>query len=90
MVQGSLENVTGASVEKNPKPPITFSENSHKQVLLVHMESKQPGWMEGNCPGTPGVPVCPFCPHPPRQCLAGVTPLRGPLWNQKVTYGNSP
>lgn len=64
---------------------LTFSENSHKQILLAHMESKQPGWMEEHCPDTPWVPGCPSCLHPPRQCLVGVTPLRGSLWNQKVT-----
>lgn len=64
---------------------LRFSENSHKQVLLADMESKQPGRMEEPCPDTPWVPVCPSCPHPPRQCLVGLTPLRGALWNQKVT-----
>lgn len=87
MVPGSLENVTAVCVGKTPSlhhlALLTFY--SHKQVFLAHMENKQPGWMEEHFPDTPWVPVCPCCPHPSRQCLVGVTPLRGSLWNQKVT-----
>lgn len=48
MVRGSLGNVTAVCVAKTPilhhMALLTFSENSHEQVLLGHMECKQPGW----------------------------------------------
>lgn len=75
MVQGSLENVTAAPQGFIIWLSLHFFESSHKQVLLAHMESKQPGWMEEHCPDIPWVPVCPSCPQLPRQCLVGVTPL---------------
>lgn len=67
-------------VEKPPslhhKDLPTFSENNHKETLLAHKESEQPGWKGTVLPPTQSL-TAGLVPHPPRLCLMGVTPLRG-------------